>query len=297
MALPTFDENTTVSKQAQDVAKATGSAYSDIGNTPDPMVQPRYNAEEVSTALQGIQPASGLDYVDENKSTVSGQLTSLLDSESPYIQQARLAGKEQAASRGMLNSSMAAGASQREAIKGALPIATQDAQTFAQAQGRQQAADYSQTQTQTEGIVSGEMTEQKAAIDQQAQNIQNAFQAQIQGASEANQVLLQDMQNQYNTFNTEMQNEQQKYLQMQNTTAEKAQSIRTQSASIMQNYQVSVENLMTDPDFLDLGPAAMNNAINQMQTLAKNSIGFLGASSQIDMDPFIDAYLSDLTVA
>ena len=292
-----LNDPSTVSTQGQEVAQATGVSYQDIGKPDSAPTQPDYDAARVTQTLaeQDVTPASGLDYVSD-KSTVSGQLTSLLDRESPYIQQARLSGERQAARRGMLNTALAAGMSQREAITAALPIAQQDAQAFAQAQGRQQAGDIALIQTQTEGIVSGEMTKQKAAIEQRAQDIQNQFQAQMQGASETNRVLFQDMQNQYNTFNNEMQNAQQILLQNQQITAEKSQSIRTQSSAIMQNYQISVENLMTDPDFLDLGPAAMNNAINQMQTLAKNSIGFLGASSGIDMDPFIDAYLADLEV-
>lgn len=61
---------------------------------------------------------------------VSHQLTGLLASDSPYIQNARQSGIEQAASRGMLNSSLAAGNSQREAIAAGMPIAAADAGAF-----------------------------------------------------------------------------------------------------------------------------------------------------------------------
>jgi hypothetical protein len=54
----------------------------------------------------------------------------LLDSESPYMQQALLAGQRQAASRGALSSSLAAGAAQAAAIQAAFPIAAADAQTY-----------------------------------------------------------------------------------------------------------------------------------------------------------------------
>lgn len=52
-------------------------------------------------------------------------LNNLLGSESPYIQNARRRGLEQANSRGMLNSSIAAGASERAAIESAMPILNQ----------------------------------------------------------------------------------------------------------------------------------------------------------------------------
>lgn len=281
----------------QKVADEAGVAYSDVGKPADITPQPAYDAAGTKATLDVQAPvASGLDFVDQDKSTVAGQLNTLLKGDSAYIKQAEEAGMEQAASRGLLNTSAAAGSARKAAIGAAVPIATQDAQTYAAAQGREQAAGIAQNQTQTEGIVSGEMTEQKGAIAQKAQNIQNQFQAQMQGASEANKVLLQDMQNSYNTFNTEMQNEQANFAQNQNISAEKAAGIRTQSSAIMQNYQVSVENLMTDPDFINLGPAAMNNAINQMQTLARNSIKFLGASSGINLDSFVNSYLTPLTV-
>ena len=62
--------------------------------------------------------------------TVQSQLQGLLSSDSPYMDQARLAGERAAASRGALSSSMFAGASQAAAIQASLPIAAQDAQTY-----------------------------------------------------------------------------------------------------------------------------------------------------------------------
>jgi len=51
----------------------------------------------------------------------------LLETGSPYLTAARQRGKEYAASRGLLDSSIAAGAAERAAIESALPIAQQDA--------------------------------------------------------------------------------------------------------------------------------------------------------------------------
>lgn len=75
------------------------------------------------------------------ESTVAGQMTNLLDRENAYIRQARQRAMGQAASRGLLNTSIATGAGEQAAIQAALPIATQDAATFAQAasQNSQQA--------------------------------------------------------------------------------------------------------------------------------------------------------------
>jgi len=65
-----------------------------------------------------------------NDQLVSDQLTNLLDSDSPYIKQARQQGLLASHSRGLLNSSMSAGAAQGEAIRAGLPIAQQDANTY-----------------------------------------------------------------------------------------------------------------------------------------------------------------------
>lgn len=59
--------------------------------------------------------------------TVQGQLNSMLDSDSPLMKRAETQGKQFANQRGLLNSSMAAGASQGAMIDRATPIAQQDA--------------------------------------------------------------------------------------------------------------------------------------------------------------------------
>lgn len=87
----------------------------------------------------GISNAGGGNYnaytgqVQDN-SLVSNQLQGLLSSNSPYMQQAAQAGMNTANSRGLLNSSMAAGNAQAAAIQAGLPIAQQDASTYNQQQ-------------------------------------------------------------------------------------------------------------------------------------------------------------------
>jgi len=59
--------------------------------------------------------------------TAQGQLGSMLDSDSPLMKRAETKGKQFANQRGLLNSSMAAGAAQGAMIDRATPIAKQDA--------------------------------------------------------------------------------------------------------------------------------------------------------------------------
>ena len=65
---------------------------------------------------------------------VSTQLTRDIAQNSPYMQLARQSGLNQANSRGMLNSSIAAGASQGAAIQAAMPMAQADAAMLANLQ-------------------------------------------------------------------------------------------------------------------------------------------------------------------
>lgn len=72
----------------------------------------------------------------QQNALVQHQITGLLNADNPYIRNARQRGREEAAGRGLLNSSMAAGSAERAGIESALPIASQDAQTFAQAEAQ-----------------------------------------------------------------------------------------------------------------------------------------------------------------
>lgn len=74
----------------------------------------------------------GLDFMRQvtPNELVQNQLQGLLSQNSAYMNNARLRGMETAARRGLGNSSIAAGASQRSALEAALPIASADAEVY-----------------------------------------------------------------------------------------------------------------------------------------------------------------------
>src|SRR6187455_1896593 len=72
-------------------------------------------------------------YTPQEQSTAAYQLNNLTASDSPYLRQARNSAMASAAARGLGNSSYAAGNAQGAAIRAALPIATNDANMYAQA--------------------------------------------------------------------------------------------------------------------------------------------------------------------
>jgi len=71
--------------------------------------------------------------IDPELETVQGQLPKILDKGGPLMERAAAQGRSYANSRGLLNSSMAAEASQNAILDRALPIASQDAGTHARA--------------------------------------------------------------------------------------------------------------------------------------------------------------------
>lgn len=75
--------------------------------------------------------AGTANWVVDTPQTVSGQVKNIIDTNSPLMQQAETSAKQAANSRGLLNSSLAVGAGQDAVIRAALPIAQQDAGTFA----------------------------------------------------------------------------------------------------------------------------------------------------------------------
>ena len=71
--------------------------------------------------------------VNQPTDTVQGQVDSILSKDSPLMQRARTLATQQMAQRGLVNSSMAAGAGTAAMIDRATPIAAQDANTYSQA--------------------------------------------------------------------------------------------------------------------------------------------------------------------
>lgn len=86
----------------------------------------------VPNKLQARQAPAPLRHVNPEE-TVHYQLQGILNQDSDYMRHARLRGMQYANDRGLLSSSIGAGAAQQAALEAALPIAQQDAETFSQA--------------------------------------------------------------------------------------------------------------------------------------------------------------------
>jgi len=279
-----------ITGRADDTSQKAKDNYAGLGDTELPTYD-AYDAGAVEGEIgEHTGVLAGADTVTD-KSLVSNQITSLLDQDSPYIQQARLQGQRDAAGRGMLNSSMAAGASEAAAIKAAAPLAMQDAQTYATAEGKTQAGEIEKDKIQTEGIVSGGLTTLGADISAKDKKIDNMFKASMEGASDANNIIFEGMRQSNQAFMQEMGEIHQRNFQREDISAKKAAALGIFTQSVLTNFQITVENFMKDPDMLKLGPTAMNNAIEVAQTRATNIIGYANASAGVDLTDQLDYYL------
>ena len=96
---------------------ATGTGYQQFNPTPN--VQPQTYTAQTSQ-------------VNQPTDTMQGQVTSILGQDNPLMQRARSLATQQMNQRGLVNSSMAQGAGVAAMVDRALPIASQDAQTYNQ---------------------------------------------------------------------------------------------------------------------------------------------------------------------
>lgn len=160
MPLPGLDGNNTNDAPVS----GSGIGETDPAGTQESTTElPRFDIPEVDTSIDTTDLASGaatkaevaeiappqdidaanieeytpyqetLGTVDP-ESTVEGRLSGLLSQNNPYIDRARTEAAQLANRRGMLNTSMAAGAAEGAAIDRALPIAQQDARAHLEQQ-------------------------------------------------------------------------------------------------------------------------------------------------------------------
>jgi hypothetical protein len=145
---------------------------------PDPNAPAPSNKELIDNQLSGAATVSP-------NQTVRSQLDDLLSGSSEYLDAARQAGLRTAADRGLINSSIAGQAGEAAAIGAAMPIATQDAATNAQAARQRQGFLETQSTTTLQGDINARL---------QKQNAQNTSELSKQQAGETSELSAQNAQ-------------------------------------------------------------------------------------------------------
>lgn len=297
-------EEPSVAKEAQELATATG--VSNNGSTssytaPASYTAPEYDADKVATQLQALN--FGGDYINSDTSTVAGQLDSLLKSDSPYIKEARRSALEMSAGRGLQNTSIAAGSGERAAIQSGLPIAQQDAGTYASSDLATQGAVQALTGMQGNAIIEGALKEQ----DYTFQGTENAYnraheltiqdnnftqQDSILSSQQAHETNMAAINYGYNESLQNLQTSSSELMQKMDLDYQESRDFQNMSTTIMDGYQTDVTKLLSDLNFLESSPETINSTMASLENITRNNINFAGSMAGIPKD-IMDTYLSN----
>jgi hypothetical protein len=104
-----------------------------VNSPPSATVPPAPPAPTYTTTPTTATGYTATPYTVPNEATVQERVKSIIGEDSALMQQAETRARQEAQARGLVNSSLAVGAGQQAVIAQALPIAQQDAQTYANA--------------------------------------------------------------------------------------------------------------------------------------------------------------------
>jgi len=256
---------------------------------------PAYQSPDV-TASDYVQ--QGSKYVTP-ESTVAGQLEKYLSSDSDYMRRGETQAREKASALGLSTSSAAIAASRGASIDRAMPLAMKDAETYAKANQLQQQAENTVGQTQLEGVVTGAIKEQDAAIAQNQAKFNAQVNALSKGADAQTQMALTDFSKKWDMVmqDSSMRLEAALREQLANNEidAQTISDVRNEASQMVVNYQISAEELLKDPDFLQLGPEAISSTMNNLLSTTTAGIQFLADFSGVNLEDWMDDFISNAT--
>lgn len=287
---------------------------------------PTYDLEQPgSIAAPYVAPEP---YVPDPAQLASGQMDMLMNQNGAYLQQAAKAGERTAQARGLLNSSMAAGAAQGAAMDRAQPLALANAEVYAAAgmtgyEGEIQAAltnlqgqiqsnlsyqdsiqsDYiNQRSLVLQGLISSGLSTQEAEQNLQAfeyQNLLNTGLSDRQAQDKIDQIQLQaandlvlDQQQQYGAnYRTELERD----LNLDKLDAADRDAVSTAMTNYGLQFQKDVLNIQMDAQ---TSGAEKEAKILTAQTVYENNLNNVAALYQVDLTwetPFDLTTTSDTT--
>lgn len=240
-----FNQGTSIDELAsgnKDIANAWGNTY---GYKPDSEVKiPEF---KMPTAATGGGPGAVTRSVTDNELT-SSNLTKLLQGDSPYIKQAMDRSLQTMGERGLVNSSLAAGAGTAAAIDAALPIASADASAYGTAARDNQSAQNNFNLADKQAANSAAIAGMQMAGQAQLAGINAAYQQQAQDRQFGQQFQLQQNQNDFNA--KQLRDQQQFQLDQLKINMDLAYDKMTldQTNTYAQGYLNLVQSNMPEPD-------------------------------------------------
>lgn len=290
-----------------------------IGGKPivprSPVVKPAEGGGLLAAKLQETTPkavaqqATATTYdptkqVVGDKSTVQNQVANIVSSGSPLNTLAETAANKQVARRGLLNSSMAVGAGQEAVLKSALPIAQQDAATYAstdaananyanQAGQFNAAAQNATSQLNAQLGTQVSMSNANAGLQKQLAELQSNTQLSLADKDAATRKILQQMD-----ANTKMDiakldiGSKEKLTQVE---ADNRQLLQTNisAANLYSQYVTNLANISTN-DKMD-AVAKQQAADNQLAAL-QAALRSIGEVSKLDLSKYFESATGNFNV-
>jgi hypothetical protein len=254
----------------------------DPGVLPAPTGDPRapldpegalYNvpATALGTLEEARPPGSTTGQYVTPEATVSGQLKTLLSKDSPYLREADTRAREEAQKMGLLGSSMAVGAAERERIKAALPIAQQDAQLYGtSALKEQEFAGTSALETQR--------ATSESALGRQA-HVENI---EALGVQADHQMRLEAYSQDAATRRKKMEMEFQSSIANIEMDADTRQQYQASATELGTQYNADVSTILRTTTFAT--ETDRDIALDQLEQVYKNNMNFLASASGVDLN-------------
>lgn len=228
-----------------------------------------------ATGFQGAQTQ-----VNQPTDTVQGQITGIIDANSPLMQQAARRANEAANARGLLNSSIAVGAGQEAVMDRALPIATQDANTYTNTRlanqnstnaGLQFSAAAENQASQTNATLGTDTSQKNAAAANNLQltNMDQAFKTAIANTDAQNKVVLQQLGDQTKVG-------------LANIEADYKTLMQT-SSSAADMYRQTLDSIGKVVSDTNMNAAAKATAINGYMGWLKTSMNLVASINGVDL--------------
>lgn len=277
-----------------DAANAITSAPAEVTST----YQSPYTTNDTTGALEGAPTVKTSESYITPETTVQGQLETILKSDSPLLKLSETKAKEQASALGMSSSSMAIGAAQKALYETALPIAQQDAQSAQALKQQEQNLEYEQAKIETEAQVAGQLNLQKAQLQEQQTKIQAGWEATLKGLDAGTQVAMTGYQAELNKNIKEMEMNLQSQLNKQQIDAQIQGQLMTQSQDMLNNYQITIQQLLGNQAFLESMPnaTAMHNLFNDMFATVSSSIAYSAKAAGV-YTPTMQSAIKELVAA
>jgi len=291
---PPVDDGTALAPPVYESTGGIGDPYRDIAGDVAGRETGSYsgykNPNENVDELQG--EVGGAEEYMTPETTVAGQLERLLGRESGLEQQARVNAREKASALGMMSSSAAIGATRRASMEALSNVAMKDAETAKQFQQQKQNAQNEITKIQVEAEVSGSLTQQKAQITEESKRIDQEWQAIMTGLDSENKEYFQNMQQDFQEKMTNLEGDIKRELTQMGIDSEIEQMILNQGHESLNNYQITIQQLLANDAFLDNfagNKTAMHGLFNDLFQTVESDMILAAKSTGVyeELSPYI----------